>query len=66
MRLFYYKGTVEVLSVSPHEIFKTVIGLLIETFFVEKGTEFTPTGSMTQEREGEASAQADELTALVN
>ncbi len=61
VRLFYYRGTVEILSVGPeHEIFKTIIGLLIETFFVEKGIEFTPTGSMTQEREGEASAQADE------
>jgi Uma2 family endonuclease len=61
VRLFYYKRTVEILSVGPeHEIFKTIIGLLIETFFVEKSIEFTPTGSMTQEREGEASAQADE------
>ena len=65
VRLFYYKGTVEILSVGPeHEIFKTIIGLLIETFFVEKGIEFTPTGSMTQEREGEASAQADESYCL--
>jgi Uma2 family endonuclease len=65
VRLFYYKGTVEILSVGPeHEIFKTILGLLIETFFVEKGIEFTPTGSMTQEREGEASAQADESYCL--
>jgi Uma2 family endonuclease len=61
VRLFYYKGIVEILSVgSEHEIFKTLIGLLIETFFVEKGIEFTPTGSMSQEREGEVSVQADE------
>lgn len=65
VRLFYYRGVVEILSVSPeHEIFKTIIGLLIETYFVEKGIEFTPTGSMTQEREGEASAQADESYCL--
>lgn len=65
VRLFYYKGIIEILSVSPeHEIFKTLIGLLIETFFVDKGIEFTPTGSMTQEREGEASAQADESYCL--
>lgn len=65
IRLFYYKGTLEILAVSPeHEIFKSIIGLLIETFFVEKGIEFTPTGSMSQEREGEASAQADESYCL--
>ena len=43
-----------------HEFFKTFIGLLIETFFVEKGIEFEPMGSMTQEIEGEVSAEADE------
>jgi Uma2 family endonuclease len=65
IRLFYYKGTVEILAVSPeHEIFKTLIGHLIETFLVEKGIEFTPTGSMTTEREGEASAQPDESYCL--
>ncbi len=61
IRLFYDKGTVENLAVTPeHEIFKTWIGHLIETFLVEKGIEFTPTGSMTTEGEGEASAQPDE------
>ncbi|GEM_PF-624342 len=43
-----------------HEFFKTFIGLLIETFFVEKGIEFEPMGLMTQEIEGEVSAEADE------
>lgn len=42
------------------EFFKTLIGYLLETFFLEKDTEFDPIGSMTQEAEGEASAQADE------
>ncbi len=65
VRLFYYKGIVEILAVSPeHEIYKTIIGFLIETFLVERGIEFTPTGSMTQERAGEASAQADESYCL--
>jgi Uma2 family endonuclease len=61
VKLFYYKGELEILAVSPeHEIFGRVIGMLIQTFFLELEVEFTPTGSMTQEKAGEASAQADE------
>lgn len=61
VRLFYYDGTVEVLMPGrDHEFFKSVIGFLLELFFMEKGIEFYPTGSMDQEREGEAFAQADE------
>jgi len=43
-----------------HEVFKKIIGYLIETFFFERQIKVIPTGSITQEREGEASAQADE------
>ena len=65
VRLFYLDGTVEVLTVSPeHEIYKSIIGMLIEIFLVEKGIEFAPTGSMAQEKEGAASAQADESYCL--
>lgn len=61
VRLFYYKGTVEILMPGrEHEFFKSIIGMLIEMFFLEKNIEFAPTGSVTQEREGTASAQADE------
>lgn len=61
VKLFYYKGELEILAVSPeHEMFARVIGMLIQTFFLELEAEFTPTGSMTQEKPGEASAQADE------
>ncbi len=61
VRLFYYDGTVEVLMPGrDHEFFKSVIGFLLELFFMEKGIEFYPTGSMDQEREGEVFAQADE------
>jgi Uma2 family endonuclease len=61
VKLFYYHGELEILSVSPeHEIFSSVIGMLLETFFVEIEVEFTPTGGMTQEKVGEVSAQADE------
>ena len=61
VRLFYYNRTVEVLMPGrDHEFFKSVIGFLLELFFVEQGIDFYPTGSMDQEREGEAFAQADE------
>lgn len=61
VRLFYYNGTIEILMPGPeHEFFKSIIGMLIELFFLEKNIEFAPTGSVTQEREGIASLQADE------
>ncbi|PZV12783.1 MAG: hypothetical protein DCF21_15070 [Leptolyngbya sp.] len=61
VRLFYYDGTVEVLMPGrDHEFFKSVIGFLLELFFVEQGIDFYPTGSMDQERAGTAFAQADE------
>lgn len=61
IRLFYYQGEVEILAVSKdHEIFSRLIGALLIDYFVEKGIEFTPTGSFTQDKEGVASAQADE------
>ncbi|MEA5451447.1 Uma2 family endonuclease [Leptolyngbya sp. CCNP1308] len=61
VRLFYYDGTVEILMPGrDHEFFKSIIAFLLEIFFVEQGIEFYPTGSMDQEREGEAFAQADE------
>lgn len=60
IRLFYYQGEVEILAVSKnHEIFGELIGILLAEYFIEKGIEFTPTGSFTQEKEGIASAQAD-------
>lgn len=43
-----------------HEIFKTIIGALIEIFLFDRRIEFTPTGSMTQEVAGMASTEADE------
>lgn len=64
IRLFYYRGTLEIVSTSPeHEIFKSIIGYLITTFLIRKGIKFFPTGSMTQEGE-EVSAQADESYCL--
>lgn len=61
VKLFYYKGDLEILAVSPeHEAFSGIIGMLIENFFLELEVEFEITGAMTQAKEGEASAQADE------
>jgi Uma2 family endonuclease len=61
VRLFYLHNTIEILMPGrDHEVFSRIIGFLIGLFCLEKNIEFEPTGSMTQEREGEASAQADE------
>jgi Uma2 family endonuclease len=61
IRLFYYQDTLEILMPGRnHEVLKSLIGFLIELFLVEIGMEFEPTGSMTQEREGIVSLQADE------
>ncbi|MBE9070032.1 Uma2 family endonuclease [Leptolyngbya cf. ectocarpi LEGE 11479] len=61
IRLAYYDNTIEILMPGrEHEMFSRLIGFLIGLFCLEKGIEFEPTGSMTHEREGEASAQADE------
>ena len=60
-KLAYYDGTIEILMPGrDHEIFASIIGYLITTFLIEKGIFFQPTRSMTQEKEGVASAQADE------
>jgi Uma2 family endonuclease len=61
VRLFYYNGIIEILMPGEaHELFKSIIGFLIETFLFNRAIEFKPTGSMTQEKEGIASAEADE------
>ena len=61
VRLFYYQGELEILSTSPeHEIAKGNIGFLVEDYMLILGLEFVSTSSFSQEKEGEASAQADE------
>jgi Uma2 family endonuclease len=61
VRLFYYKGAVELfMPGQDHEFFKSVIAFLLEIFFVERGIDFYPTGSMDQEIQGRVFAQADE------
>lgn len=65
VRVAYYKGEIEILTVSPdHEsISRMITGLLI-MYFVDKEIEFNPLGSFTQEKEEEVSAQADESFAI--
>ncbi|MBD1879860.1 Uma2 family endonuclease [Coleofasciculus sp. FACHB-T130] len=61
VRLFYYDETIEILMPGrEHEIFASIIGYLVTTFLAERGIFFQPTRSMTQEKEGVVSAQADE------
>jgi Uma2 family endonuclease len=61
VRLAFYKGVVEIfMPGQPHEIFKTIIGSLLEAFFFELNIRIVPTGSVTQERTEVASVQADE------
>jgi Uma2 family endonuclease len=61
IKLFYFKGEVEILAVSQeHESFsRTIAGLLID-YFVEKDIEFNPLGSFTQEKGRKVSVQSDE------
>ncbi|NJN32183.1 MAG: Uma2 family endonuclease [Synechococcales cyanobacterium RM1_1_8] len=64
-RLTFHAGTIEILMPGQaHEYFSRIIGFLVMTYFLEKGIRFKPTGSVTQEKLGEASAQADESFCL--
>lgn len=60
-KLSYYEGTIEILMPGEdHGFFSRVIHYLVTTFLLKKGIQFKMTGAKTQEKEGEASAQADE------
>ena len=61
IRLFYFDETIEILMPGKaHELSKSVIGFLVETFLFHIEVEFEPTGSMTQEKAEVASVAADE------
>lgn len=65
VRLFYYAGRIEILMPGqPHETFASIIGCLLMNFLATRRIIFVPTRAMTQEREGVASAQADESYCL--
>jgi len=61
VRFFYYQGTIEIIMPGrAHETVSRFIGFLISLFCLESNIEFEPTGSMTQQREGEVSVEPDE------
>ena len=61
IRLAYYDGVLGVVSTSvDHELIKTIIGALLELYFLEIGLEFFPLGQATQEKTTQASMQPDE------
>lgn len=65
IRLAYYKGEVEILTVSPdHESISRMIAGLLILYFLENEIEFNPLGSCTQEKSEDVSAQADESFAI--
>jgi len=65
IRLAYYKGEIEILTVSSdHESISRMIAILLCQYFLHKNIEFNPLGSFTQEKEEEVSAQADESFAI--
>lgn len=61
VRLFYFDGKVEILMPGKlHELFKTILAILVEAFLFEQEIEFVGTGSMTHKAEGFASGEPDE------
>jgi Uma2 family endonuclease len=65
VRLFYYDGEIEILMPGQsHETFASLIGCLLMNFLAARRITFVPTRSMTQERTGIVSAQADESYCL--
>jgi Uma2 family endonuclease len=60
VRLSFYEGVVEIFMPGrPHEIFKSIIGSLLDFFFFHRSITVIPTGSTTQEQEGLAAAEPD-------
>lgn len=60
VRLAFHHGEIEILMPGrEHEIFGCVIGGMLLIYLAQKGVFFLPTGSTTQQKQGNASAQAD-------
>lgn len=60
LRLAFYKGEIELFMPGlQHEQFAEIIGYLVITFLLSRGIPFVPSGAVTQEKAGIASAQAD-------
>jgi len=61
IRLAYYERVLEIASTSvDHELIKTIIGALLEMYFLEMEIEFFPMGQATQEKVEQVSLQPDE------
>jgi Uma2 family endonuclease len=61
VRFFYYQGTIEIIMPSrAHEAVSRLICILLSIYCMEYNIEFEPSGSMTQQREGEVSVEPDE------
>ena len=61
IRLAYYEGILEIVSTSvDHELIKTIIGALLELYFLEMEIEVFPMGQATQEKVEQVSLQPDE------
>jgi Uma2 family endonuclease len=61
IRLAYYEGILEIVSTSiDHELIKTIIGALLELYFLEMEIDFFPMGQATQEKAQQVSLQPDE------
>jgi Uma2 family endonuclease len=65
VKLSFFASTIEILMPGfQHENFSEIIGYLITTFLIRQGISFHPSGSMTQEKAGEVSTQADKSFCL--
>lgn len=65
IKLSFFAGAIEILMPGfQHENFSEIIGYLVTTFFLVQGIRFYPSGSMTQEKTGEVSTQADKSFCL--
>ncbi len=65
VKLSFFAGEIEILMPGfEHENFAEIIGYLVTTFLLAQGLRFHPSGSMTQEKAGEASTQADKSFCL--
>jgi Uma2 family endonuclease len=61
VRISYFDGAIEILMPGQlHEIFSRMIAWMLTYFLTTRRIPFVSTGSMTQERAGVVSAQADE------
>jgi len=65
VKLSFFAGAIEILMPGfQHENFSEIIGYLVTTFLLTQGIRFYPCGSMTQEKTGEVSTQADKSFCL--